>query len=751
MSDTYLNVTIYRGGTIDNPTLPIEIDELTFIKIDQLLGIADAFEVHGLNWYDEYTEAIREGDIIAISLGEADAYEEIIRGRVFNVRYPEDTIEIYGQGWGYFLVGPKVTRRYGDEDIGYILRDLIGRYAPNLKTNFLIDIGHKTGEMYSGAYKDLLYCVNELSGMKSYEWKVRTDREVVIFPDGLQIDFIDSFNEESDNENPDGWTEVVGTWYVISNRYYGSHTATSGITLIDNITTGTSQDIRCIAQAKTGGTYVNAILIYDYQSASNFKYAFLAVGSDFWKIGQYIGYWDDKATYGEALNANQDYRIRVTIVGTKVTFYGWDTTNEQWVEKCNYTWASIGTGSIGVAIDTAIAEFDDFVIYSTGNITLNSEDFLSHDIARRDFRDLINKQTVVGGNERLNDDFTTTLYHWGTIYNSDKGTCAIDDANDRLEIEVTVGGNEMRIWSNGTYKNFTCTMKVTIDADGTDDNFCFYYRGEGETKYYKVKFDAGNNQITLYREIGAGEVVIKQVSEGIATDTEYTFKIKAIDATHKIYVGGTIKIDVGDSNIPTSGKAGIGTEDGHIYCGTFDLISDRPVVATATDYTLIDTWGIKAGEPIRDIEIITRGQGLLRAQYELDLQRFLKTRGMIKDEGRIDIHVGDISKLNISECSISDVGYRIYGVQHIWEPDEEGGWVTFYSVAEDLPRVEDVIKRIILSQAALVTSATYITQLSADATMNLSVYNLYYYEAIYRCLYYKFQVDYSQCDFAAVW
>ena len=33
--DTYVNVTVYRGGTLDNPTLPLVIDDLEYVSVKQ--------------------------------------------------------------------------------------------------------------------------------------------------------------------------------------------------------------------------------------------------------------------------------------------------------------------------------------------------------------------------------------------------------------------------------------------------------------------------------------------------------------------------------------------------------------------------------------------------------------------------------------------------------------------------------------------------------------------------------------------
>jgi hypothetical protein len=747
MSDIYLNVTVYRGGTLDEPTLPLVIDDVFKLRLNSLIGIASHFEVESINFDEEYTELVREGDIISITIGTSEDNNEEVRGRVFNVSYPEDEIKIIGQDWTYFLIGPRVTRRYGDEDYASILRSLITAYAPNIKTNFLLDIGYTTGGRYSGAYQDLLYIVNELVNRPSYDWKIRTDREFVMFPDGWHIDFIDGFNEETDGSDPDGWTEVSGTWSVLSNRYIGTHTSH----FISNSTATTKDDIdiRLIGHIDSTGTGDALLVIFDYVSASDFKYLELDASADTWILGHYDGVFNTDDTSSNTVDEDVDTRIRIVIDGNIVSAYEWDSTNQIWTLVVDFTYASVGTGLIGAGgRANAAIEVNDFVVYSAANITLDEDDFISHDIAKRDFRDLINRQTVVGGYARLNDQFERTLYQWSTIYNEAQGTVAI--VNNKLDIQETgVGSNEIRIWSNDTYNNQIIEATVTIKNDGDTDNCIILYRSADDNNYYKVKFDADANTVELFYNTGSGDTNITSVSQTIANETEYVFKIKVFGENHKVYVDDTLIIDTGDSNITGGGKSGIGVESSHIEVETFDLQSDRVVVASAQDASLMSTWGTKVGEPIRDSDIVTRAQALARAQYELDLQRFLKTRGIVKDEGRVDIQIGDVTNLLSPSSGISNVNYRIFGVEHLFDPEDEGGWVTFYSVAEDLPRIEDVIRRIVLTQASIVYGTTLTQELDLLETQTLD--GLYYYEAIYKNPYYMFEVDYLYIDFWSVY
>jgi len=191
MTDIYLDVTVYRGGTIDEPTQPLNIDTVDKLIIDHTTGIASHYEIKALDWYDEYQGVIDAGDIIEITLGEAADNALQLRGRVFNVKFKDEILTLTGQDWTYNVLGNKVTKRYGGQDYGFIMRDLITQYCTSLKTDFLFDTGFIMDERYSGKYQDLLFVMNEVTGRIDHEWRVRADRQVIHYPDGLHIQFID--------------------------------------------------------------------------------------------------------------------------------------------------------------------------------------------------------------------------------------------------------------------------------------------------------------------------------------------------------------------------------------------------------------------------------------------------------------------------------------------------------------------------------------------------------------------------------
>ena len=750
MTDIYVDVTVYRAGTIDNPEQPLTIDNVDKIIVDHTTGIASHYEVIALDWYDEYEGVIDTGDIIEITLGEDADNALQLRGRVFNVSFKDETLKMTGQDWTYHILGNRVTKRYGGQDYGFIMRDLITQYCTSLKIDFLFDTGIIMDERYSGQYQDLLFVMNELTGRIDHEWRVRADRQVVQYPDGLHIEFIDGFNEEDEAEDPDGWTEVAGTWAVGSSQYAGSHTDV-GITKVVT-TTKDSQDIRCVINIDAGGTNDIAFIIFDYVSSTDFKYVALDADNNLWIIGDYDGSFNTRDSNGSTIDTGTDYRTRTTIVGDTVTIYEWDTSTEVWTEQATYDFSglpeTIGTGEIGLGLNNSTATFDDFIIYSYALITLDSSEFLTHDIARRDFRELVNKQTVVGGLARLFDEFKTTLHQWSTTYQADKGTLEIDVDNEWLDIQETDGGDtyEMRIYTNDTYKNLGIEATATIITGSDEDNLCLYYRQVDDDNLYRVKFDADANTVTLAKIVTGTPTTIKTVSQTIDAGTEYVFGVKCIDDNHKAYLGDIVLYDIQDATYTKFGRAGIGVDASDIHCTLFDLRSDKDIIASAQDPTLFATWGNKSGEPIFDQDIVTRDQALSRAQYILDLGRYVKTRGTIKDDGRIDINIGDIVVVNIPEADISNVNYRVFGIMHEFN---DAGWSTYYNVAEDTPRMEQVFKRIIFSQASLIYGSTLTRQLELVDTQTLAT--LGYYESIYKTPYYTFKIDTCEVDFFSVY
>lgn len=694
MARDYTKITIYRAGSLENPSDPYIIEgEYSTLMVDTTMTIASIFEARILNFHEEHTDQFTTGNIIEITMGTVGNNEIVLGGLIFSVEYDPDHILIRGYDWTHYLIGPRITKKYSNIDYSEVLRDILTVYCPGLKYNFLFDTGLILQEVYAGGYITPIDAFNDLTPRVSFDWKVRPDREVVIFPDGLQIDLIDGFNEEIDDDDPDGWTEIAGTWYVTSNTYYGSHTSI-GITKTV-ITTGDSQDIRCIVNIDSGGTNDIAFIVFDYVSSTDFKYAALDADNNLWIIGDYDGSFNTRNSGSNTIDTETDYRIRITIEDDAIIVYEWNATTEVWTQRVSYDFSTlpetVGTGEIGLAVNNSTMTVDDFVIYSSGLQTIDVDiDAISWGIARRDFRDLINRVTVIGGKETFEDDFSSgSLWQWGAFYQSGStSTSAI--VSEELEIDCEADATAIQ-WTISKYRNqtFSANVKSVDKGGGWVNTPALVFRATDDTNYYRAQLDCDNDTLKLIKVVSGTPTTLKSVAFTSAPGTYYELKVKTTIDNIKVYIDGSNKIDTQDATFST-GYSGCEVIDGKALFDDVMIITDRDTIASTQDGALLTKWGEKSADPIRDDAITTKDAALNKATQELNRHRYEKTRGVLKLEGDISIKVGDVIELTAVDCGISAVDYRIFGVAHLIDDDE--GYITMLKVAEHFPGLEHVIR-----------------------------------------------------------
>ena len=700
MPQEYVKVTFYRGGTIQSPSDPYVIEgEYSSIVVNDTMTLSGVFEFRVINYHNIHTDQFFSGDIVEIEMGNTVNNTLILGGLIFNVEYEEDSILVKGYDWAHYLVGPRVVQNFSNVDFSEVLRGILLRYVPNLQYNHLLDTGYIIPETYYGGYNNVLNIFNDITEEVGYDWRVRPDREVVLMPNGLQIDFIDGFNEEDDDEDPDGWTEHNGTWYVSGNKYFNQNNVHCESTT--SVQVSSYLDVRCIVNMSSAQSTKNGGIVFDWISATDFKYARIQLSG--WQIGHYDGSFNTDASSAEGLSADTDYRMQLVINGTTVTFYGWNTSTEVWNEKCTYDFGSMGIGTIGVMTTGPISDttFDDFVIYSAGIESIDVDiDALNWSIARRDFRDMVNRVTVIGGKEKFEDDFSSgSLWSWGDFYQSGT-TSTVAIVSEELEIDCEADATAIQ-WTQGKYKNQSfSTIINAIDKGGEWINVpALVFRATDDTNYYRARMDCDSDKISVYKVVSGTPTLLKEVSFTFNVSTNYTIRIKTNEENIKVYVDEANKLDFKDTTY-SSGFSGLEVVDGKATFNNVSIITDRDVIASASDAALIDRWGEKSADPIRDDSIANKNSALNRAILELNRYRFEKTRGMVKIIGDITILTGDVITLTAIDSSINAEEYRIFGVAQIIDDSE--GYITILNVAENFPGVEDVIR-------AESTSRTYLS------------------------------------------
>ncbi|KAA5540912.1 S8 family serine peptidase [Roseiconus nitratireducens] len=155
-----------------------------------------------------------------------------------------------------------------------------------------------------------------------------------------------------------------GTWTVSGGEYHASPSGDAISTLEPGGALPTDLEFQATAriQPPTYGVYQNAVVIFDYQSPTNFKFAGAYAGTNEWVIGTRTSSWTVLASYGETVNVNVDYTLRLVIDGDHQA-----TLFVDGLPKTTHTFnGSLTDGSVGLATWNAIAHFDDVSLQATG-------------------------------------------------------------------------------------------------------------------------------------------------------------------------------------------------------------------------------------------------------------------------------------------------------------------------------------------------------------------------------------------------
>jgi hypothetical protein len=179
------------------------------------------------------------------------------------------------------------------------------------------------------------------------------------------------YNDDFHDNIDEGWTYSNGTWLVESGEYSGSVLSGAGISSVDSSITTHTTFIKADYYSNPDGFIRSGFMIFDHKGPNDFKYAGAREGTDYWAIGYYDGSWNDMSIYNETIDTLKWYSMRVDITGTTVTLYIDDYNDESgFIYKAEYTFTTMGSGQIGLAVDQSHAHFDNFEIYNFHTLTV---------------------------------------------------------------------------------------------------------------------------------------------------------------------------------------------------------------------------------------------------------------------------------------------------------------------------------------------------------------------------------------------
>ena len=158
----------------------------------------------------------------------------------------------------------------------------------------------------------------------------------------------------------DGFQVRAGQAAVISGRYQVAAAPSLGdgvstINFADPLPANVELQAVINADPASGGLYSNALIIFDYQSPTDFKFAGAYVGGDQWVIGRRTSSgWTTDATATGVIDPNTDYTLRLVLEATgAVTLY---VNGAAQVSRL-YS-GSLTDGALGVGTWNGVARFD---------------------------------------------------------------------------------------------------------------------------------------------------------------------------------------------------------------------------------------------------------------------------------------------------------------------------------------------------------------------------------------------------------
>ncbi len=169
-------------------------------------------------------------------------------------------------------------------------------------------------------------------------------------------------DENFDDGVANGFSIAAGTWTVTSSAY-NAQSPTNSWAVSLSPTSCSNCVIRVDARntSKKGGK--NAFLVFDYVNSTNFKYAGFDVVAKKWIIGEVIsGTRIDRASSARTHFGSQFYDVEVKLESDTRTV----TLKNNGAVRAIFTFSSLNSGPVGLAVQNGKSTFDTFKISSGG-------------------------------------------------------------------------------------------------------------------------------------------------------------------------------------------------------------------------------------------------------------------------------------------------------------------------------------------------------------------------------------------------
>ena len=280
-----------------------------------------------------------------------------------------------------------------------------------------------------------------------------------------------------------------------------------------------------IIRPRESGPSRNGLIVFDYHSPTDFKFAGVFVGAERWRIGRVVGAeWIFAAEAPGTLRAEVDYPVRLSVHDRTVTLASAGDV------RVSHTFLNpVNDGDLGLATRQAQAAFDDLRVVAAGSLPL-LEDF----------------------DDGRVDHLVPMAGVW-SINSANRYDASVGDDGDPVALVALAGPVPERL-----------TMATTIKSKTTPDRshngvIIFDYRGPTDFKFAGGFMGAGEWWMG-HREV-ASWVADVRLADTIEQEVLYALELELDGRQATLRVDGDVMLSHTFEDALVEGDLGLGTRD----------------------------------------------------------------------------------------------------------------------------------------------------------------------------------------------
>ena len=339
------------------------------------------------------------------------------------------------------------------------------------------------------------------------------------------------YSEDFEDVSADFLIFDPAVWQISADRFEAAPPTGQDAAALLDLSSGLPAEVRLAAtinsSAGGGGKLSNAMLVFDEQGPTDFKFAGGFLGTGMWRIGHVTGSsWTTDAFVSEPINADTDYRLEVHIEGTRVSLLV-DTVLKV---SHDFTGEPLTDGQVGLAVHNATSRFDDFSVRSLAKLPL--------------------VRNFASG---ASDPFEPQLGTWFV------------NGSDRYRGAATSPANAVSLLDldEALPSSFRMNSIIRGKNAGNLKNgvHVFDYSGPNSFKYAGGFF--GANQWRIGHFDGVGWTTLASASAVNNTEIDYDTELVIRESTATLSVDGAVMVSFDFAGEALNeGRIGLGTHDG---------------------------------------------------------------------------------------------------------------------------------------------------------------------------------------------